>query len=126
MFKLCREDKLPQWNCRRTASTVSAVSDGINASGGRALGLTCDVADEAQVKALVSRTVDEFGTVNVLVNCAQSFGRAGDPRAIAGDRAAAVAGGVDHARSRYRIECAGIVFAGVGAQEASDAQYDAR
>ncbi|TCJ95429.1 glucose 1-dehydrogenase [Nocardia alba] len=40
----------------------------INAAGGTAIGLGCDVADEAQVADAVARTVSAFGSLDVLVN----------------------------------------------------------
>ncbi|WP_442945644.1 3-oxoacyl-ACP reductase FabG [Nocardia sp. SSK8] len=40
----------------------------INAAGGTAIGLGCDVADEAAVTAAVERTVAELGSLDVLVN----------------------------------------------------------
>ncbi|MFD4355231.1 3-oxoacyl-ACP reductase FabG [Nocardia sp. NPDC058518] len=40
----------------------------INAAGGTAIGLGCDVADEAQVNDAVARTVAELGSLDVLVN----------------------------------------------------------
>ncbi len=40
----------------------------INAAGGTAIGLGCDVADEAQVIDAVARTVAAFGSLDVLVN----------------------------------------------------------
>lgn len=40
----------------------------INAAGGTAIGIGCDVADEAQVAAAVARTVADFGSLDVLVN----------------------------------------------------------
>ena len=43
------------------------VADGINAAGGRALALQCDVAREDQVQETVDRTVAEFGKVDILV-----------------------------------------------------------
>ncbi|HSI01084.1 MAG TPA: SDR family oxidoreductase [Reyranella sp.] len=45
--------------------------------GGRALGVVCDVTDEAQVKAAVEATLKEFGKVDVLVNNAAFFNRKG-------------------------------------------------
>lgn len=42
----------------------------ITESGGAAIGLSCDVSDEASVEALVARAVEEFGTVDVLLNSA--------------------------------------------------------
>ncbi|MGW6424512.1 3-oxoacyl-ACP reductase FabG [Nocardia sp. NPDC055053] len=40
----------------------------INAAGGTAIGLGCDVADEASVAAAVARTVADLGSLDVLVN----------------------------------------------------------
>jgi NAD(P)-dependent dehydrogenase (short-subunit alcohol dehydrogenase family) len=39
---------------------LRAATDELTAAGHRALGVACDVADEAQVTALVDRTVAEF------------------------------------------------------------------
>ncbi|MET0660479.1 MAG: SDR family NAD(P)-dependent oxidoreductase [Steroidobacteraceae bacterium] len=64
----------------RSADTVQAVCGEIEAAGGRALGATCDVADKAQIQTLVARAVEIFGTVDILVNNAQSFGTRGDPK----------------------------------------------
>ena len=36
--------------------------------GGRAIGLGCDVSDEAQVEAMVSRVIAELGGLDILVN----------------------------------------------------------
>ena len=46
----------------------------ITGRGGRALGLPCDVTDEAQVEAMVARVRDTFGGVDVLVNNAGILG----------------------------------------------------
>src|SRR5690606_41036869 len=55
----------------RTAEQVGEQAARIRAEyGGRALPVVCDVADEAQVEALVERTVREFGGVDILANCA--------------------------------------------------------
>ncbi|KAF0847161.1 3-oxoacyl-ACP reductase FabG [Nocardia caishijiensis] len=40
----------------------------INASGGTAIGIGCDVADETQVAEAVARTVTDLGSLDVLVN----------------------------------------------------------
>ena len=49
----------------------------IEASGGRALAVPCDVTDEASVREMVSRAVEAFGGVDILVNNAGvAFGRA--------------------------------------------------
>jgi NAD(P)-dependent dehydrogenase (short-subunit alcohol dehydrogenase family) len=46
----------------------------ITSRGGRALGLTCDVTDEGQVEAMVARTRDAFGGVDILVDNAGILG----------------------------------------------------
>lgn len=40
----------------------------IEARGGRALGLRCDVRDEAELKEVADRTLERFGRVDILVN----------------------------------------------------------
>jgi NAD(P)-dependent dehydrogenase (short-subunit alcohol dehydrogenase family) len=50
------------------ADTARTVADGLTAEGHRAVALQVDVTDPAQVKAMVARTVQEFGGVDVLVN----------------------------------------------------------
>lgn len=42
----------------------------ITAEGGKAVGLACDVADEAQVAAMINRTVAEFGRLDTAFNIA--------------------------------------------------------
>jgi NAD(P)-dependent dehydrogenase (short-subunit alcohol dehydrogenase family) len=49
----------------------------IEAAGGEAIGQACDVTDPAAVAALVSRTVEAFGGVQILVNNAALFGPLG-------------------------------------------------
>jgi NAD(P)-dependent dehydrogenase (short-subunit alcohol dehydrogenase family) len=46
-------------------------------TGGRALGLTCDVTDEAQVKATIDAALKAFGKVDVLVNNAAFYNKKG-------------------------------------------------
>jgi 3-oxoacyl-[acyl-carrier protein] reductase len=48
--------------------TATAVAAGLTTEGLRAVPLKVDVTDPAQVKAMVARTVAEFGGVDVLVN----------------------------------------------------------
>ena len=52
----------------RTQTEIDMVAEEIGALGRRALPLTCDVANEEQVKETVARTVSEFGRVDILVN----------------------------------------------------------
>lgn len=53
------------------AASAAASADGITGAGGRAIALTCDVAERAQVDAAVAATVDAFGGVDILVQYAQ-------------------------------------------------------
>ena len=47
---------------------LATATDQLTAAGHQALGVTCDVADEAQVAALVERTVDTFGRLDMAFN----------------------------------------------------------
>jgi NAD(P)-dependent dehydrogenase (short-subunit alcohol dehydrogenase family) len=47
---------------------VRAAADELVAAGHEALGVACDVADEAQVAALADRTVDAFGRLDMAFN----------------------------------------------------------
>jgi NAD(P)-dependent dehydrogenase (short-subunit alcohol dehydrogenase family) len=49
----------------------------INGSGGRAIGVTADVTQEAQVETAVAAAVAAFGGIDVLVNGAAFFNRKG-------------------------------------------------
>jgi NAD(P)-dependent dehydrogenase (short-subunit alcohol dehydrogenase family) len=46
------------------------IASEMRAAGGRALFIECDVACEAAVRSSVSQTVDTFGGLQILVNCA--------------------------------------------------------
>lgn len=45
---------------------ASAVASGINASGGRALAISCDVSESASVANAVERVLDNFGALHVV------------------------------------------------------------
>jgi NAD(P)-dependent dehydrogenase (short-subunit alcohol dehydrogenase family) len=47
---------------------LRAATDELTADGHQALAVTCDVSDEAQVAALVARTVDTFGRLDMAFN----------------------------------------------------------
>jgi NAD(P)-dependent dehydrogenase (short-subunit alcohol dehydrogenase family) len=64
----------------RTKATVDQVVAEITEEGGTAVGITCDIGDRAQVFDLVHRAVNAFGAIDILVNNAQSFGKAGSTR----------------------------------------------
>jgi NAD(P)-dependent dehydrogenase (short-subunit alcohol dehydrogenase family) len=55
----------------RTLSKVERTAATINERGGTAIPVECDVIDADQVQACVDRTVEELGTVDILVNNAQ-------------------------------------------------------
>ncbi len=52
----------------RRPDALEPVVASIEAAGGRALAVPTDVMDRSQVQALVDRTVEAFGTVDVVVN----------------------------------------------------------
>lgn len=47
---------------------TSEAVDAIQASGGRAIGLACDVRSRSDVEAAVARTLEAFGRIDILVN----------------------------------------------------------
>lgn len=51
-----------------TPANVEAVAADIEAAGGVALGVPCDVSDAGQVKAAVDKVVAAYGGVDILVN----------------------------------------------------------
>lgn len=53
----------------RTKSDVEAVAATARRMGRRALSLACDVTDEAQIHALVDKTLSKTGKITHLVNC---------------------------------------------------------
>ena len=63
----------------RTQSTVDSVVKEIKGFGGAVLGVTCDVGYQDQIQAMVAKTLEAFGTVDVLVNNAQGFGVEAEP-----------------------------------------------
>jgi NAD(P)-dependent dehydrogenase (short-subunit alcohol dehydrogenase family) len=52
----------------RDAQRLESLEREISASGGRALAVRTDVSDRDSVEAMVEKTVDAFGTLDVLVN----------------------------------------------------------
>ena len=47
---------------------VRAATDDLTATGNQAVGVTCDVADEAQAAAMVERAVAAFGRLDMAFN----------------------------------------------------------
>jgi 7-alpha-hydroxysteroid dehydrogenase len=58
----------------RTASQVETVAAEIRAAGGRALPIEADLYDDAQLPAVIDKTIAEFGGIDVLVNNAGAGG----------------------------------------------------
>ena len=54
--------------------TAEAVAAGIRAAGGRAIGVACNVTEEAAREALVSAALEEYGALTILVNNAGGGG----------------------------------------------------
>jgi NADP-dependent 3-hydroxy acid dehydrogenase YdfG len=52
----------------RRADRLESLAETIRAAGGETLSIACDVADRAQVRALVEQTMAAWGRIDVLVN----------------------------------------------------------
>jgi NADP-dependent 3-hydroxy acid dehydrogenase YdfG len=52
----------------RSSKKIENIAGEIISGGGIALAVTTDVTDESQCKALVDKTVEHFGTVDILIN----------------------------------------------------------
>jgi NAD(P)-dependent dehydrogenase (short-subunit alcohol dehydrogenase family) len=59
------------------ADNAADCARAIEAAGGNALGLTCDVCDEDQVKQTVEAALAAFGRIDILVNNAAFFNKKG-------------------------------------------------
>src|SRR5436309_7682771 len=57
----------------RHADTGQAAADGIKKSGGQALFVQTEVANEPSIRNMVAETVHAFGRINILVNNAGIF-----------------------------------------------------
>lgn len=64
----------------RTPATVESVVAEITAEGNTAIGVPTDVSKKADIQNMVAKAVEAFGTVDILVNNAQGFGTAANPR----------------------------------------------
>lgn len=53
--------------------TIHSAARAVEAAGGRALALKCDIREEDQVHAAVAATVDAFGGIDILVNNASAI-----------------------------------------------------
>jgi citronellol/citronellal dehydrogenase len=53
--------------------TIHSVAEEVEAAGGHALAVQCDIREEDQVRAAVAATVDAFGGIDILVNNASAI-----------------------------------------------------
>ncbi len=53
--------------------TIGSAAEEIEAAGGKALAVRCDIREEAEVKAAVAQAVERFGGIDVLVNNASAI-----------------------------------------------------
>ena len=53
--------------------TIFSAAEAVEAAGGRALPLQCDIRDEASVHDAVAKTVERFGGIDILVNNASAI-----------------------------------------------------
>ena len=63
----------------KLAGTIHTAAREIEAAGGRALALACDIRDEAAIDRAVAATVEHFGGIDILVNNASAIGLARTP-----------------------------------------------
>lgn len=63
----------------RTAASIEKVVEEIRSKGGIAEAVVCDVSQKVQVDALIERSAELFGKIDVLINNAQSFGTEKQP-----------------------------------------------
>ena len=57
--------------------TIHTAAEEIEAAGGRALAVVCDIRDEKQVEAAVAETVKAFGGIDICINNASAIQLAG-------------------------------------------------
>ena len=57
----------------KLAGTIHTAAEAIEAAGGEALPIVCDIRDEAQVEAAVAKTAEAFGGIDVVVNNASAI-----------------------------------------------------
>jgi citronellol/citronellal dehydrogenase len=57
--------------------TIFTAAEAVEAAGGKALALKCDIREEDEVKAAVAATVEAFGGIDILVNNASAIWLAG-------------------------------------------------
>ena len=66
-------DDLPPQEVKAGWRSIDSVAEEIEALGRRCLRLWCDLTDSAQIEAMVRRTADECGRIDILVNNARAI-----------------------------------------------------
>lgn len=67
----------------RDQATLDSAAERLSRHGGRTLAAVADTTDDASVRAMVARTVDELGGLDILVNAAAQPTGVGAPRPLA-------------------------------------------
>ncbi len=57
----------------KLAGTIHTAAAEIEAAGGKALGVVCDIREEANVKAAVDQAADRFGGIDICINNASAI-----------------------------------------------------
>lgn len=57
----------------RLPGTIHSAAAAVEAAGGRAIAIKCDIREEEQVQAAVAATVERFGALDILVNNASAI-----------------------------------------------------
>lgn len=68
--RLARDGAAVAFTYAASEAAAQALAARVEASGGRVLAIRADSADEAQLRAAVNRTVEAFGSLDILVNSA--------------------------------------------------------
>ncbi len=62
--------RVPAWPWPTYRSRLARMSFAIGKAGGQALFTPCDVSEESFVQASIEQTVEQFGALQIVVNCA--------------------------------------------------------
>jgi NAD(P)-dependent dehydrogenase (short-subunit alcohol dehydrogenase family) len=82
-WQLAREGADVALMARDWAALESAAAEIAQGTNRRVKGYVADTGDDAAVKAAIAQALDDFGSVDVLVNCAAAVGGQGKPPTLA-------------------------------------------
>src|SRR5437762_6950690 len=57
----------------RLGGTIFSAAIEVEEAGGRALAVQCDIRSEEQIRQMIRKAVDKFGTIDILVNNASAI-----------------------------------------------------